>query len=184
MSRNVRVYRLEIVYPEGSHEKGWRPALWSNPEYLKTLDRQTRRDLAKREFRWPRERMFLSSSGAYGRACLLMAYGAEAEVYGSLPVTWPNLDDWGDEGWEHGETAAHWGPAMEETAEQQRGELAEKIRSGALSAEDAWEILGELEYRELAQYEPVTGLDLLHEQGQLYGWVAEVSRRFAAGGER
>jgi hypothetical protein len=40
-------------------------------------------------FRWPRERMFLSASGAYKRAVLLHWYGADAQVLSSDPVTWP-----------------------------------------------------------------------------------------------
>lgn len=108
--RPVRVYRLMVIYPEGSHEKGWRPACWSDPRFLATLPRAERRALARREFRWPRERRFMSSSSAYGRANLLTWYGAEVTVEASDPVTWPSdlpaSDD--DRGWEHPDRAMHW----------------------------------------------------------------------------
>jgi hypothetical protein len=102
----TRVYRLEIVYPEGSRVPGWEPYAW------RVMSRRQRRKLPP-VFKWPRERQFLSSSGAYGRAALLRAFGAEVEVYASAPVTWPNLDDWatfGEDSWERGPTAAVWSP--------------------------------------------------------------------------
>jgi hypothetical protein len=105
--RRVRAYRLDIVYPEGCREPGWHPAVWANPEYLRTLTREQRREIRsklRRPFKWPRERLFLSSSGAYNRAWLLRFYGADADVLASDPVTWPNLDVAGD--WEYGTTAA------------------------------------------------------------------------------
>jgi hypothetical protein len=151
--KQVRVYRLEVVYPEGSREPGWRPACWSQDSaFLASLDRKQRRELKHRQFRWPRERMFLSSSSAYGRANLLGWYGADAWVAGSLPVEWPNTDNWAaGEGWEHGDTAVRWYPDMEYVAECQRKALAEEIRTGALPVEDAYEILGELEMRILVR---------------------------------
>jgi hypothetical protein len=81
----VHVYRLRIEYPAGSFEPGWKPAAWSSPLLAKRL----RRQLARQEFRWPRERLFLSRSGAWRRAFLLISYGARAEVERSAPVTWP-----------------------------------------------------------------------------------------------
>lgn len=86
----VRVYALDIVYPEGSFEPGWYPPRWDEPEFLAALTRRQRRELPKmkRQFRWPHERLFLASSGARGRALLLRAYGAQVEVLGSDPVTW------------------------------------------------------------------------------------------------
>jgi hypothetical protein len=87
----VRVYKLEIIYPEGSGEPGWYPARWTDPEFLKTLTGDQRREiraLLRKPFQWPHERLFLSASGAHGRAWLLRFYGAEAEVRSSDPVTW------------------------------------------------------------------------------------------------
>ncbi len=81
----VHVYRLRIEYPAGSFEPGWMPAAWSSP----LLPRRLRRQLAREGFRWPRERLFLSRSGAWHRALLLISYGARAEVERSAPVTWP-----------------------------------------------------------------------------------------------
>jgi hypothetical protein len=92
----TRIYKIQIIYPEGCREPGWHPARWTDPEYLGTLTREKRREVRKllrQPFKWPRERLFLSSSGAYYRAWLLRFYGAEAEVIPSNPVTWPNLDD-------------------------------------------------------------------------------------------
>jgi hypothetical protein len=76
------------MYPEGSDVPGWQPACWSDPAFTARLSRKARRGLRKREFAWPRERMFLSSSSAYERAWLLRAYGAEVLVEASLPVQW------------------------------------------------------------------------------------------------
>lgn len=109
----TRVYRLTVIYPEGSHEPGWRPESWD--EFLASLTWRQRREAERRGFRWPRERLFLSSSGAYGRAALLRWMGAEVEVLASDPVTWPNYDDAADRGnWEDGCTAARWSPLAEE----------------------------------------------------------------------
>jgi hypothetical protein len=87
------IYELDIIYPEGSHEPGWRPECWSDPRFLARIGRKGRKQLAARVFSWPRERRFLSSSGAYGRAGLLRWYGAEVTVRRSLPVEWPGADD-------------------------------------------------------------------------------------------
>jgi len=89
VSRPERIYRLAITYPEGSHEPGWRPASYDDPRFLATLTARQRREHKKRPFQWPRERQFLSSSGAYGRAMVLRWYGAQVEVLASDPVTWP-----------------------------------------------------------------------------------------------
>lgn len=113
----TRVYRLDIIYPEGCRLPGWHPARWSDPAYLATLTREQRREvrgLLKKPFKWPRERMFLSASGAHGRAWRLRFYGAEVEVEGSAPVTWPNPDDAGDD-W--AEVAARWHPALADYAD-------------------------------------------------------------------
>jgi hypothetical protein len=91
--REAHVWYLEITYPAGSRAPGWRPASWSDSEFLARLSRKARRQLRKAEFRWPRERLFLSSSGAYDRAWLLRAYGAKVTVYRSFMVLWPGTDD-------------------------------------------------------------------------------------------
>jgi hypothetical protein len=87
--RKIYVYQLDIEYPEGSLEPGWRPACWSDPGLLAKLGRKGRRRLGRTEFKWPREHKFLSSSGAYERAWTLRYYGATVEVFRSLPVEWP-----------------------------------------------------------------------------------------------
>lgn len=113
----ARVYRLDIVYPEGCRLPGWHPARWSDPQYLATLTREQRREvrrLLRKPFKWPRERMFLSASGAHARAWQLRFYGATVEVEGSLPVTWPNPDADGAR-WE--EVAARWHPVLADYAD-------------------------------------------------------------------
>jgi hypothetical protein len=85
--RQAHVYWLEITYPAGSKAPGWKPEHWD--ELLATLDRPDRRKAARRGFRWPRERMFLSGSSAYHRANLLTWCGAAVQVHRSFPVMWP-----------------------------------------------------------------------------------------------
>lgn len=92
-TRPVHVYELVIIYPPGSRQPGWRPASWDDPATLAGLSRKQRQELRNRAFRWPHERRFLSSSGAYGRADLLRSYGADVEVYPSEPVTWDQRED-------------------------------------------------------------------------------------------
>lgn len=93
--RNAHVFRLDIIYPEGSREPGWQPDSWES--FLRSLPPLQRRRVRKAGFRWPRERMFLSSSSAYDRACLLRAFGADVQVLRSDPVTWPAHWTWEDE---------------------------------------------------------------------------------------
>jgi hypothetical protein len=100
--RTVRVYRLLIAYPAGSDDPDWTPACWG--EMLAAVkDRTERRSLRRRGFRWPRERMFLSASGAWSRAALLTMFGAQVTVQPSEPVTW----------WEDTD-AAEWYPVDDE----------------------------------------------------------------------
>jgi hypothetical protein len=112
--RIVHVYRLEVEYPPGSDAPGWVPACWG--EMLASVrDRAERRALRRRGFRWPRERMYLSASGAWSRAALLTMFGATVFVDASDPVTWPEWQDTSANGhdWEGGSTAARWEPPEE-----------------------------------------------------------------------
>lgn len=84
--KQVRVYRLLVVYPEGSDKPGWTPACWNM--LLADMPPKLRRSARARGFRWPRERMFLSAGAASHRAFLLQWFGAQAEVQASEPVTW------------------------------------------------------------------------------------------------
>ena len=97
--RSLCVYRLIVMYPEGSDVPGWRPARWRAQEAALPVqgvwlswkkDLAYRRWLRNRVFRWPAERRFLSGSSAYRRAALLRSYGAEVVVERSLPVQWPD----------------------------------------------------------------------------------------------
>jgi hypothetical protein len=120
-ARAVRVYRLDIIYPEGSREPGWEPAAW------RAMSRSQRRKLPA-VFAWPRERQFLSSSSAYERANLLGWYGADVEVQASDPVTWPNPDDREAGHWESGHTAARWVPGQDLLAEYEDDPLDRAAR--------------------------------------------------------
>ena len=91
--RRAHVYYLEILYPSGSLAPGWRPRTWLSAENAKFLSRRHRRELRQRQFRWPRERMFLSSSGAYRRAAHLTWLGATVRVHRSHMVLWPAVPD-------------------------------------------------------------------------------------------
>jgi hypothetical protein len=95
--REVKVYRLFIAYPESSvivgadnvrrFVDGWTPPCWEDL-LAGIADKRQRRAARERGFRWPRERLFLSSSSAYRRAGLLTWFGAMVEVEASEPVTW------------------------------------------------------------------------------------------------
>jgi hypothetical protein len=109
VDRTVRVYHLGIEYPPGSLAPGWVPARWE--EFLSQVaDRGRRRELRRRGFRWPRERLYLSESGANSRAWTLRYFGATVFVDASDPVTWPEWQDTSanDLDWEDGSTAASW----------------------------------------------------------------------------
>lgn len=109
----TRVYRLVIARPKGSDKPGWRPACWSDPEYLGTLTWRERRDLARLEFRWPRRRQFLTPDGAERHANRLRWYGADVTVYASDPVTWPvpgEADPLEARGWDDYNQAMRWTP--------------------------------------------------------------------------
>ena len=79
--RPVYVYRLDITYPPGSRERGWEPPGWviSGPNGYED---------DPGEFRWSRERAFLSPSGAKHAADLFRGYGATVEIVRSERVTW------------------------------------------------------------------------------------------------
>jgi hypothetical protein len=113
--RTVHVYRLVISYPPGSFAPGWVPACW--PQFLAGVkDKAKRREVRRHGFHWPRERLYLSASGAWSRAGLLHWFGATVDVEASDPVTWPEWQDTSasGRGWEDGSTAARWTPPEED----------------------------------------------------------------------
>lgn len=113
--RIVRVYRLDIEYPPGSFKPGWVPACWE--QFLAGIeDKAERRRVRKRGFRWPREHLYLSASGAWSRAGLLHWFGATVFVEASDPVIWPEWQDTSANGrdWENGSSAARWTPDLPE----------------------------------------------------------------------
>jgi hypothetical protein len=80
----TRVYRLNVTYPPGSLEPGWEPPGWTITGPNGYEDRP--------DFRWPRERLYLSRSGAKTGADLFRKYGAEVTIERSDPVTWPDAE--------------------------------------------------------------------------------------------
>lgn len=83
-SRPVRVYRLEIAYPDREHaetypgEVEWR----HDPATGRPVpDEPTPRS-------WPVERLFLSRSGAAARATKLRKWGCTVTIRPSQVVTW------------------------------------------------------------------------------------------------
>lgn len=83
--RKYYLYRLDIVYPVGSHDEngwpvpGWRPADWPDERFI---DRYTG------TFRWPRQKTFRSAMGAERRADLFRDYGCIVRVVRSKAVEW------------------------------------------------------------------------------------------------
>lgn len=77
------VYRLDVIYPEGSDDPDWAPEGWVEWQAPYSPDEDG-------SFFWPRVRPYLSRSGAEARAALLRKYGATVTVVQSNPVTWPD----------------------------------------------------------------------------------------------
>jgi hypothetical protein len=87
---SVRVHRLVVTYPAGSHDEqgvpvvGWRPP-GSTPDLRREEDTGA---LDEVPFSWPRAHLYLSHQGAVNRANLLRSFGATVEVQSSKPVEW------------------------------------------------------------------------------------------------
>jgi len=85
----MRVYRLNVAYPEGSHDEhglpvlDWQPFGWVPDQYA--------HDDGPRPFSWPRVHAYLSLSGVVKRANLLRSFGATVEVESSKPVEWEEV---------------------------------------------------------------------------------------------
>lgn len=78
----THVYAVTYTRPAGSHDPDWAPPDWQAI-------------LAERywpnahDFHWPRDRMYLSYSGACKRASLLARFGCtDVRVVASEPVRW------------------------------------------------------------------------------------------------
>ena len=89
--RPVYVYKLAVTYPPGSREYGWEPPGWGAGSEA-YLDGYVTNPDDPGEFRWPRERLYLSRSGANAGADLFRKYGATAEIVRSERVTWGEPD--------------------------------------------------------------------------------------------
>jgi hypothetical protein len=90
----LRVYRLNVAYPEGSRTAeggtapGWRPEKWQPGE---PFSRLWDAEGADPEFAWPvyGPRRYLSKTGAGKAAEIYRRCGCTVEVVASDPVTWP-----------------------------------------------------------------------------------------------
>lgn len=87
----VRIYRLVVQYPEGSHDsEGWPVDSWEPPDWrpVDLIEEPDTGAWITPPFKWPSVRCYLSRTGAEGRAKLLRRYGAVVEVQRSEPVVW------------------------------------------------------------------------------------------------
>lgn len=84
--RRVRVWRLDITYPESGTPVlrcTCVPGMWHG-EVAHSPSCDTNRHAF-----WPRERLFLSATSANRRAQWLQDHGCTVHVEPSHPVTWP-----------------------------------------------------------------------------------------------
>lgn len=82
----TRVYRLDVTYPPGTEPgSGWAPPDYEPPDFYD--------EDATRPWTWPRNKLFLSASGARARAELFRQYGATVVIVPSWPVIWPPETD-------------------------------------------------------------------------------------------
>lgn len=79
------VYKLDVVYPEGSDAPGWQPA--ENYEERWGTDPETG-GAEVFPFEWPRPRRCLSYSTAKRWATQLTKWGCKVEIVRSQPVAW------------------------------------------------------------------------------------------------
>jgi hypothetical protein len=84
--RKAHVYRLNVTLPPEAADPSWEPRAWL--EEMAPYPEEGR-NVEGDEFRWPRQRRFLSESGAKKQAGLLRKYGAEVTIERSAPVEWP-----------------------------------------------------------------------------------------------
>lgn len=106
MGKTLHLYRLEITYPEGSHDEDGRPVPGCTPKGMTTPEwfdfpykdwvvvprpyvivdgLVVRYDWT---FRWPRQKLFRSWDGARSRARLFERYGCIVEISRSKPIEW------------------------------------------------------------------------------------------------
>jgi len=85
----MRVYRLKVTYPEGSHDEHGLPVLdWHPPGWVPDIYDP---EEGPQPFGWPRVRAYLSLSGAVKRANLFRSFGATVEFEASKPVEWEEV---------------------------------------------------------------------------------------------
>jgi hypothetical protein len=93
VQRPARVHRVVITaYPPGSDAPEWTPPGWEEDPLNSGTDPDTgARGIG--EFRWPRQRNFLSPTAALARATRLQGYGATVRIDHSDPITWPSPEE-------------------------------------------------------------------------------------------
>jgi hypothetical protein len=90
--RKTYAYRLRVTLPPEAADPSWEPEAWTGklPPYPEGgMPPEALED----GFRWPRQRRFLSASGARKQASLFREYGAEVTIERSAPVTWPQDEE-------------------------------------------------------------------------------------------
>jgi hypothetical protein len=90
--RKAYAYRLKVTPPPEAADPSWEPDAWLEglPPYP---EGGLPPEALESGFRWPRQRLFLSRSGARRQADLFRKYGAKAVIERSAPVTWPQDED-------------------------------------------------------------------------------------------
>lgn len=88
--KKVYLYRVDAVVPPGT-EWGWNPPDWDEwvEENGYTSRSQVDGSIEYMEFRWPRNRHFLTREAAERTATRFRKWGAIAEVVRSKPIEFP-----------------------------------------------------------------------------------------------
>lgn len=84
--RKTYVYRLKVTLPPEAADPSWEPRSWIDELASYPFEGGS---LEGDEFRWPRNRQFLSAAGARHLAGLFRKYGAKVTIERSAPVAWP-----------------------------------------------------------------------------------------------
>ena len=85
---DLRLYRLHVTYPEGSHAWGWEPKGWADDPANGLPYSSDPDDEDYIPFSWPAVKVYQSRKGASGRANLLRRFGATVRIEESEPITW------------------------------------------------------------------------------------------------
>lgn len=90
--RTMHLYRLDVIYPEGSDDPSWVP---DEDEWVALCEERGYTEYWGDAFRypewpgWPTPRIYRTRHGAEKRAHYLERFGAKVTIHKSLPVQWP-----------------------------------------------------------------------------------------------